>query len=469
MQVTSWADGLELIGDDDRLVGFAGALPLRLLAERTGLRAGMSRAMARRGFDPTYDRGQVVVDLAVAQILGAEAISDFQGLRHLAPVIGPVPSTPTVWRALAEIGEVQLTRLNAAVTAFRRRWWALLADRPEGFPWLSVAGRELTGITVVDLDASIVFAASDKENAQPTYKGGTGFCPNLATCDNTDDMLAIDPRPGNATSNCAADNIALLDPAVSRLPGRYRRRLLVRLDGAGFSHQLLEHIATGAGTRGRDWEFSVGWSCTDTEMNAIERLPRAAWTGGIDQNGDPIDDTRVADLTGLLDLRHRHAKIPDLKIIVRDEPLHPRYRKRATERERQLGRRYQLIAINAKVGQLAWLDARHRSHVHVENDVKQAKDLGLDRWPSRHWSINVAWTQIVALAANLLACFRLLALPEGELRDAAPKLLRYRLLHLPARLTRGQRKRWLHLRADWPWTDNVINSWRAVKALPAPT
>jgi hypothetical protein len=153
---------------------------------------------------------------------------------------------------------------------------------------------------------------------------------------------------------------------------------------------------------------------------------------------------------------------------VRDEPLHPRYRKRATDREKQLGRRYQLVAINTKVGQIAWLDARHRSHVHVENDVKQAKDLGLNRWPSRQWAINVAWTQAVALAANLLACFRHLALPEGELRDAAPKLLRYRLLHLPARLTRGQRKRWLHLRADWPWTDEVINTWRAVNALPAP-
>src|SRR3954451_2534966 len=82
---------------------------------------------------------------------------------------------------------------------------------------------------------SIVFAASDKENAQPTYKGGIGFCPNLATCDNTDDALAIDPRPGNATSNNAADNIALLDRAVARIPGRYRRRMLIRLDGAGFS------------------------------------------------------------------------------------------------------------------------------------------------------------------------------------------------------------------------------------------
>jgi hypothetical protein len=101
--------------------------------------------------------------------------------------------------------------------------------------------------------------------------------------------------------------------------------------------------------------------------------------------------------------------------------------------------------------------------------VKQAKSLGLSRWPSRHWAINVAWTQVVAVAANLLAAFRHLALPAGELRDAAPKLLRFRLLHVPARLTRGQRKRWLHLRRDWPWTTDLTGAWHAVRALPVPT
>ena len=106
--------------------------------------------MTRRGFTPLYDRGQLLVDLAVTQLLGGEAISDFQGLRHLAPVIGPIPSTPTVWRARAEVGQRQLARITAAVTVFRRHWWGLLAARPEGFPWLTVAGRELTGITVVD-------------------------------------------------------------------------------------------------------------------------------------------------------------------------------------------------------------------------------------------------------------------------------------------------------------------------------
>ena len=198
------------------------------------------------------------------------------------------------------------------------------------------------------------------------------------------------------TTNCATDNIALLNLAVSRLPGRYRRRVLVRLDGAGFSHELLEHIAAGGGKKGRQWEFSVGWSCTDKEMDAIERLSAKAWAPGIDQNGGdrPERRPRSRHVRGRGDRAARprlvHQKIPDLRVIVRDEPLHPRYRKRATEREKQLGRRYQLIATNTGHGQIAWLDARHRSHVHVENDVKQAKDLGLDRWPSRHWAINVA-------------------------------------------------------------------------------
>jgi hypothetical protein len=254
-----------------------------------------------------------------------------------------------VWRALAEVGQRQLARINTTVTVFRRHWWGLLADRPDGFPWLRVAGRELTGITVVDLDASIVHACSDKENAAPTYKGGIGFCPNLASCDNTDDLLAIDPRPGNATSNDAADNIALLDQAVARIPGRYRRRMLIRLDGAGFSHELLEHIAAGGKVKGRSWEFSAGWSCTDREIDAIAQLPDQAWTAAIEQNGEPVENAYVADLTGLLDLGGWQQKIPGLRVLVRDEPLHPRYRKRATDREKALGRRYQLIVVRREV------------------------------------------------------------------------------------------------------------------------
>jgi hypothetical protein len=382
-------------------VALAGLLPVRLLAERAGLTAGISVAMRRPGYDPDYDRGQVLVDLGLTLLAGGQAIGDFQALAHLDKLIGPVPSTPTVWRSLDEAGGLQVARIHQAVCRFRRLWWAILAARPAGFPWLKVAGRELTGTTVIDLDASVVLATSDKkENSKPTYKGGAGFVPNLAVCDNVDDVLVIDPRPGNATSNDAADNIAALTTAIAAIPGTYRRKVLVRLDGAGFSHKLLEHIATGGGVKRRSWEFSVGWSCTDREIDAIDKAPKTVWQNGIDQDGTLLDDTWVADITGLLDLSEWTDKNPGLRITARDEPLHPKYLKRASDREKARGRRYQLIAVNAATGQVAWLDARHRSHVHVEADVKQAKAIGMNRWPSRHWKVNVAWIAVVAMAGS---------------------------------------------------------------------
>ncbi|ABW12429.1 hypothetical protein Franean1_3013 [Parafrankia sp. EAN1pec] len=73
------------------------------------------------------------------------------------------------------------------------------------------------------------------------------------------------------------------------------------------------------------------------------------------------------------------------------------------------------------------------------------------------------------LAGNLLAAYHWLGLAPGGLRNASLKLLRFRVFDLPARLTRGQRKRWLHLRADWPWIDTVLDGWTRIRVLPAVT
>jgi hypothetical protein len=57
----------------------------------------------------------------------------------------------------------------------------------------------------------------------------------------------------------------------------------------------------------------------------------------------------VAHLPGLLELGSWQKKIPGLRIIERNEPLHPRLPQGATEREKQLGHRYQLVATNTGV------------------------------------------------------------------------------------------------------------------------
>jgi hypothetical protein len=78
------------------------------------------------------------------------------------------------------------------------------------------------------------------------------------------------------------------------------------------------------------------------------------------------------------------------------------------------------------------------------------------------------WIQIAAIAADLVAWLQLIAL-DHDLAKAEPKLLRFRLLHVPARLTRSGRQRQLRLPAHWPWASRIAAAFAAIMAIPAPT
>ena len=74
----------------------------------------------------------------------------------------------------------------------------------------------------------------------------------------------------------------------------------------------------------------------------------------------------------------------------------------------------------------------------------------------------------ILIAADLLAWLRLLALPEN-LKACEPKALRYRFLHIPARLTRGARRRHLRLPQTWPWVTDALTTFDNVMAIPLRT
>jgi Transposase DDE domain group 1 len=116
---------------------------------------------------------------------------------------------------------------------------------------------------------------------------------------------------------------------------------------------------------------------------------------------------------------------------------------------------------------LQWLEARHRAHARVEDRIRCAKDTGLRRLPSREFAINQAWCTAAAIAADLIAWLQLLAL-DGDLARAEPKRLRYRILHTAARLTRGQRRRWLRIPTTWPWATQITAAFNRIAAIPAP-
>jgi hypothetical protein len=443
------------------VVAHAGGVAVRLLADRVGLTDRLSTALSRRVFRPVHDRGQVLVDVAVMLAAGGEAIGDIDTLRHQGRVLGPVASAPTVWRALDELTPARLRRVARARAKTRASVWARLpGGRPPASP---VAGTALAEeVVVLDVDATIVVAHSEKEQARATFKGTFGFHPIGVWCDNTNELLAMKLRPGNANANDAADHIQILTEAIAQVPVPHRKHLLVRADGAGASHALLDWLTEQNAKRGRRVDYSVGFPVTGRVRDAIGLIPGTAWQVAIDADGLVREHADVAELTGLLDAKLLARWPAGMRVIVRREHPHPGAQLSLFEEAD--GWRYQVFATNTKTGQLAFLEARHRAHARVEDRIRHAKDTGLGRLPSREFGINQAWLAAVAIAADLTAWLRLLALPDS-LKSCEPKALRYRLLHVPARVTHSARRRRLRFPATWPWAAAVTATFTEVLAL----
>lgn len=462
MKTTSWSAGLSVTGDGSGVVAHAGSVGLRLLADRTGLTSALSGALERRSFTPVHDRGRVLVDVAVMLADGGEAIADIDVLRHQGAVLGPVASPPTVWRALREATPARLRKVEVARARIRRHVWELLPDGP---PRCTVAGTVLEDVVVLDVDATIVVAHSEKEHAAATFKHTFGFHPLAVWCDNTHELLATRLRPGNAGANTATDHIEVLAAAIAQVPAAQRGRLLVRADGAGASHALLDWLTQQNRIRGRNVEYSVGFAVTEAVRDAITTVPARVWTPALDADGGVRDGGDVAEITSLLDADVLARWPAGMRVIVRRERPHPGAQLSLVE-ERD-GWRYQAFATNTQLGQLAFLEARHRAHARVEDRIRHAKDTGLGRFPSREFAINQAWLTAVAIAADLLAWLRMLAL-SGELAKAEPKALRYRLLHIPARLVHGARRRRLRIPSTWPWVADIVDVFARISAIPQP-
>jgi Transposase DDE domain group 1 len=477
--------------DGTGIVSHAGTALLRELGERAGLRAEYSAAvdgLRRRGGG--HDPGQVLVDLAVMLADGGEAIADIAALGDQPDLHGPVASAATAWRVLAGIDARRLGELRRARAVARERAWLARSEQTGRIlPAARAAGRDLDYV-VLDLDATLIEVHSEKEQASPHFKGGFGMHPLLCFLDNTNEALAGILRTGRAGSNTAVDHITVLDLALGQLPETARAgRILVRTDGAGFSHDFLDHLVA------QQLEYSVGYAVTEEVREAITMLPRWAWTPAIDADGGLRDGAEVAEITDVLaevrrlaaarrrrervkkaqasgqKIRAERDKTADwpagMRVLVRRERPHPGAQLDAFE-ERD-GWRYQAIATNTGVGQLAFLEARHRAHARVEDRIRQAQDAGLGRLPSKLFAINAVWLELALTAADLLAWTQTILLVHApELARAEWKTIRYRLLHTAARITRSGRRVFLRLQKGWPWALALARAFDVLRRVPLP-
>ena len=494
MNTTGWLKGLQVTADGTGIVSHAGVALLRGLSDNIGLTAGLSKALASRRL-LVHDRGRVLADLACAIADGAEVISDFRVMGDQEDLFGLVASVPTAWRTLAEIatgGDRTAGRIGAAVNAARRRAWTQIAARHGALPGVRVADKTLEGVTCIRLDASVVTCHSDKEGAEPNFKG-FGLHPLLAYCDNTGEPLAGLLRPGSAGSNTAADHLTVLGAAITALPPAFRRRLMVTCDGAGASHDLIERLDALASRPGYQLIYSVGWELGAREKAAITEVLEEAWQIAVDEHGE-VRERRADQACGGLHCAHRRcwieeAHVTELTSLLREGPAgdrldgwpakvrvfarreRPHPGAQLTLFEAEDGWRYTLWVTNLTSstkgwrGQPAYIDAAHRVHARVEDAIRTGKDCGIGKFPSTALAMNKAWQAAALTAATLLAWLKLLAL-DGSLAKAEPKTLRYRILHAAARLTRGGRQRRLNIATTWPWATDIVTAWDRISAVP---
>jgi hypothetical protein len=172
VHTTGWLKGLQVTADGTGIVSHAGVALVRALADNTGLTAGLSKALDS-GRLLVHDRGRVLADLACAIADGGEVISDFRVIGDQSELFGLVASVPTAWRTLDEIARDGRApgRISVAVNAARRRAWTAAAARHGALPGIRVADKVLDSVTCIRLDASVVACHSDKEGAEPNFKG----------------------------------------------------------------------------------------------------------------------------------------------------------------------------------------------------------------------------------------------------------------------------------------------------------
>ena len=244
---------------------------------------------------------------------------------------------------------------------------------------------------------------------------GYGFHPLAGWCRNTRECLDMLLRPGNAGSNTFTDHRDVLAAAIRQVPARFRRKILVRVDGAGASHDLIKHLLSMSSPR-RKLLFTCGWMITGADEAAIMQLPRAAWKPGITQDGTVEEDKHVAEITHLMT---RAGNWPGgLRWIARRVKPSRRQMRNLTDYEKKTGWRYSVTCTNipdSGIGGVPgshhpqYINVVHREHACVETGgVRTAKAMGLRALPSKTWQVNRGWVIAANIAADLAAWTRLL-------------------------------------------------------------
>ncbi|MBF6302878.1 IS1380 family transposase [Nocardia amamiensis] len=458
MQVSHRFAAESAVFDDDNLVSLAGLVPVMRLAAQTGLGELLAEKVviaAPRIKSGSANPGPKLATLIAGMAAGADSIDDVDVLRSggMTTVFDRVYAPSTIGTLLREFSFGHARQLESVLRAHLAR----LCRRVELLPGAGVRA-------FVDIDSLL----------RPVY----GYAKQGASYGHTKiagkSILrkGLSPLAATISTDLAAPVIAGMRLRAGKTgsgkgAGRMVAQAIACARAAGVTGEILVRGDSAYGTRsviGACRRAGVRFSLVLTKNRAVQRaiasIPDGAWRpvrypGAVrdPETGEWISDAEVAEIPYTA-----FASKPDAitaRLIVR------RVRDAARQDELFPVWRYHPFFTDSTEPTID-ADITHRRHAIIETVFADLIDGPLAHMPSGRFGANSAWVLCAAIAHNLLRAAG--ALADPVLGKARGSTLRRKIIVVPARLARPQRKPVLHLPTHWPWAAAWRRLWQATTA-----
>ena len=440
--------------DDDNLVSHAGLVPVMTLATQTGLSQLLADKISIPA--PKIKSGSAhpspkLTTVIAGMCAGADSIDDLDVVRAggMKTLFEGVYAPSTIGTLLREFTFGHARQLESVL----REHLSALCERVELLPGADAR-------VFIDIDSLLrpvyghakqgaSYGHTKIAGKQILRKGLSPLATTLSTTGHAPVIAGMRLRAGKTGSGKGAGRMIAQAIATARAAGAHGP-ILVRGDSAYGNRSVvnacLRHNA----------QFSLVMTRNTAVERAINLIDEKAWTpvsypGAVrdPDTGEWISDAEVAEIGYTA-----FASTPDrisARLVVRRvkdarfrDALFPVWR-------------YHPFLTNTDLP-VAEADVIHRQHAIIETVFADLIDGPLAHIPSGRFGANSAWVLCAAIAHNLLRAAGVLAGAANAV--ARGSTLRRRIINIPARLARPQRRPVLHLPTAWPWSHAWTTLWR---------
>ena len=454
MQVSHNFAPSSAVFDDDHLVSCAGLVPVMALAAQTGLPALLADKIdiaTPRIKSGSANPSPKLATLIAGMCAGADSIDDIDLVRSggMRTLFDGVYAPSTVGTLLREFTFGHARQLESVL----REHLVALCERVELLPGAAEQP------VFIDIDSLLrpvyghakqgaSYGHTKISGKQILRKGLSPLATTISTAGSAPVIAGLRLRAGRANSGKGAGRMIAQAISTARAAGA-SGPILVRGDSAYGNRAVV------AACIRHDAQFSLVMTRNPAIERALAAIDDHAWTPvsypGAVQDPDTgawISDAEVAEIPYTA-----FASTPDAitaRLVVRrvkdarfPDALFPVWR-------------YHPFFTNTDLP-VDQADITHRHHAIIETVFADLIDGPLAHIPSGRFGANSAWILCAAIAHNLLRATGVLA---GDRHTRARgSTLRRKIVNIPARLTRPQRRPILHLPTHWPWSKNWLALW----------